>query len=83
LSNGIKKNHLTTTNNQNGLINNESRLTYILDKMTKLPIYFRTTDDNIINNYTFIPIFNLLMAYNAEVEVTIINAGYSSLKNLE
>jgi transposase len=77
------KNHLTAINNHNGLISNEIRLIYVVDKRTKLPIYFRLIPGNIIDNSTLITTLNLLRANNVEIEVVIMDAGYSSLKNLE
>lgn len=81
LQNDIKT-HLTAINNHNGLVNNEIRLIYIVDQETKLPIYFRYVSGNIIDNTTLIPTINMLKAYNINVKLALMDAGYSCFKNL-
>jgi transposase len=82
LPNDIKT-HLTAINNHNGVISNEIRLIYVVDKRTNLPIYFRYIPGNIIDNSTLITTINLLKANNIDIEIVIMDAGYSSLSNLE
>jgi transposase len=82
LPNNIKT-HFSALNNHNGIKSNEIRLIYIVDKNTKLPIYFRYVPGNIIDNSTLITTINLLLAYNIDIEVVIMDAGYSAYHNLE
>jgi hypothetical protein len=81
LPNDIKT-HLTAVNNHNGVINNEIRLIYVVDKNTKLPIFFRYVSGNIIDNSTLINTVNMLSAYNLNIELIIMDAGYYSVNNL-
>ncbi|MDR1486893.1 MAG: transposase, partial [Deltaproteobacteria bacterium] len=77
------KTHLTAISNHNGDVNNEIRLIYAVDKESKLPIYFRYIPGNIIDNTTLINTLNMLMTYDVTIEMIIMDAGYSSLNNLE
>jgi hypothetical protein len=81
LPNDIKT-HLTAISNHNGDINNEIRLIYIVDKDTKLPIYFRYIPGNIIDNSTLITTINSLMTYDVNIKLIIMDAGYPSNENL-
>jgi hypothetical protein len=81
LQNDIKS-HLTAINNHHGDVNNEIRLIYAVDKITKLPIFFRYVPGNIIDNSTFINTLNTLLAYNINLELIIMDAGYCSINNL-
>jgi hypothetical protein len=74
--------YLTAVNNHNGVISNEIRLIYVVDKVTKLPIFFRYIPGNIIDNSTLIATINLLSMYNINIDVVIMDAGYSSLDNI-
>jgi hypothetical protein len=75
--------YLTAINNHNGIISEEIRLIYVVDKNSKLPIFFRYVPGNIIDNSTLITTINSLLAYDINIEIVIIDAGYSSLKNIE
>jgi transposase len=81
LQNDIKIN-LTAVNNHNGIVNNEIRLIYVIDKNTKLPIYFRYISGNIIDNNTLINTLNILSSYNINTELIIMDAGYYSGNNI-
>jgi transposase len=81
LQNNIKT-HLTAISNHNGDINNEIRLIYVIDKKTKMPIFFRIVPGNIIDNSTLINTINMLHALNINVELLLIDAGYSSKNNI-
>jgi hypothetical protein len=81
LPNDIKT-YLTATNNHNGIVSNEIRLIYVVDKNTKLPIFFRYVPGNIIDNSTFITTINSLVAYGIDVSLVIMDAGYSCLENI-
>jgi transposase len=81
LPNDIKTD-LTAVNNHNGVISNEMRLIYVVDKRTKLPIFFRCVPGNIIDNNTLITTINALHTFNVNIEMIIMDAGYCSLDNL-
>jgi hypothetical protein len=81
LPNDIKT-YLTAVNNHNGLISNEIRLIYVIDKITKLPIFFRYVTGNIIDNSTLINTINQLITYNLDIELVVMDAGYYSENNL-
>jgi transposase len=74
--------YLTKINNHNGVISNEMRLIYVLDKRTKLPIYFTIISGNIIDNSTLVSTINSLAAYNINIELLIMDAGYYSMENI-
>jgi transposase len=81
LPNDIKS-YLTAINNHNGVISNEIRLIYVVDKNTKLPIYFRYVPGNLIDNSVLSNTMNSLAAYGLNICLVIIDAGFSSLDNL-
>ncbi|MDR2436960.1 MAG: transposase [Endomicrobium sp.] len=81
LPNDIKT-HLTAINNHNGVVSNEIRLIYVVDKRTKLPIFFRYVPGNLIDNSVLLTTLNLLCKHNVNIEVIIMDAAYSSLSNL-
>jgi hypothetical protein len=76
------KSYFTAISNHNGVISNEIRLIYVVDKNTKLPIYFRFVPGNIIDNSTFTTTINTLKAYGINIDLVIMDAGYSSSENL-
>ncbi|MDR2459540.1 MAG: transposase [Deltaproteobacteria bacterium] len=82
LPNGIKT-YLTTCNNHNSVVSNEIRLIYVVDKDTKLPIFYRYICGNIIDNTTLINTINSLLQHKIDINLVIIDAGYSSSKNLK
>jgi hypothetical protein len=81
LPNDIKTS-LTAVNNHNGVVSNEIRLIYVVDKNTKLPIFFRYVPGNIIDNSTFITTLNSLIAYGINIALVIMDAGFSASDNL-
>jgi hypothetical protein len=77
LPNDIKT-RLTSTNNHNGIISNQIRFIYVVDKITKLPIYFYIVNDNIIDNSVLISIINSLNNYNIIIKLLIMDTDYYS-----
>jgi transposase len=73
---------LTAPNNHDGVTSNEIRLIYVVDKITKLPIYFRYVSGNIIDNSTLITTINSLYAHDINVELIIMDAVFSSKNNI-
>jgi transposase len=82
LQNSIKT-HLTAANNHHGNLSNEIRLIYVVDKRTNLPIFFRYIPGNIIDNSILITTMHMLNVYGINIELIIMDAGYSSDHNLE
>jgi transposase len=81
LQNHIKT-YLTAINNHNGVNNNEIKLIFVLDSKTKMPLFYRYIPGNIIDNSTLISTINLLSPYNINVELIVMDCGYSSTDNL-
>jgi transposase len=74
--------YLTRINKHNGEINNELQLIYVIDKNTKLPIYFRIVAGNIIDNTSLINTINTLNSFNINIKFLLVDAGYSSAQNI-
>ena len=68
----------TQINNHNGVINRESRLIYVVERNTGLPVYFRYVAGNIVDVITLRITINHLKAHNIEVKHGILDAGYCS-----
>jgi hypothetical protein len=81
LTNRIKT-YLTAINNHHGKISEEMRLIYIVDKDSKLPIYFRAVPGNIIDNSTLITTLNVLESFGIKISLIIMDAGYCSEQNV-
>jgi transposase len=75
--------YLTNISNNNENISNEIRLIYVVDKMTKLPIFFNVTTGNIIDNSTLKSTINTLAAYNINIKLIVMDVDYYSMDNIE
>jgi hypothetical protein len=76
------KTQLTSVNNYNVDTNNDLKLIFVIDKNTKIPIYFKYITENITDNYTLINTKNELLAYDLNIESIIMDAEYCSFNNL-
>jgi transposase len=76
------KSHYTQISKQRGHVDNILRLIYVVDRRTNLPIFFRLVSGNIIDQSTLKTTINSLLAYKIELDMIIIDAGYSALDNL-
>jgi hypothetical protein len=74
--------HYTKNTKYSGDSEKALRLIYVVDRRTNLPIFFRTVPGNIIDQTTLRTTINKLDAYNIKVSLIVIDAGYSSQKNL-
>jgi transposase len=74
--------HFTAVSNHNSDINNELRVVYVVDKNTKIPIFFKNISGNIIDNSILINTINELYALDVNIELLIVDAGYSSNNNI-
>jgi len=68
--------------NHNGVISRETRLIYVVERNTGLPVYFRYVAGNIVDVITLRVTINHLKAQNMEVKHGILDAGYCSEKNI-
>jgi hypothetical protein len=82
LPNDIKFN-LTEINCHNGVISNEARLIYVVDRQTKMPIYFRYVPGNVVDVSTLKATLEELDAYKVNVDYSILDAGYYSEGNIK
>jgi hypothetical protein len=68
--------------NHNGVISKETRLIYVVDRNSGLPVYFRYVAGNIVDVTTLRVTINHLKAQNMNVKHGILDAGYCSEKNI-
>jgi hypothetical protein len=73
---------MTAASNHSGELKNEIRLIYVVDSDSGLPIFFKAIPGNIIDNTTLKTTVKLLKANNINIKLIIMDAGYSSKKNL-
>ena len=74
---------ITAVNNHNGVISNESRLIYVVERDSKLPIYFRYAPGNIVDVSTLKTTIAEVKAFGINVRQAIVDAGYYSDKNVK
>jgi hypothetical protein len=74
---------LTIINNHNGIINNEIRLIYVIDRIKKTPIYFRVVAGNIVDVLTLQNTINEIKSYNLGIKYVVLDAGYYSEDNIK
>jgi hypothetical protein len=73
---------ITAINNHNGVINNEIRLIYVVDKNSGMPIYFRYVPGNIVDIITLNNTIKEIKSYGLDVKYLIVDAGYNSEENI-
>lgn len=73
----------TAVNNHNGVISNESRLVFVLDSRSHMPLYFRYATGNIVDVTTLKTTVAELGEYGIDITQAIIDAGYFSEKNIK
>ena len=73
----------TAINNHNGVISNESRLILVMERESKLPIYFRYAAGNIVDVSTLKTTIAEVKAFGINVRQAIVDAGYYSDKNIK
>jgi len=74
---------LTAISNHNGIISNESRLILVLERTSKLPIYFRYVAGNIVDVSTLQTTIAEIREYGIDVHHAVVDAGYYSEKNIK
>jgi hypothetical protein len=73
---------LTAINNHNGAVSNEARLILVVDRHTKMPIYFRYAAGNIVDVATLKTTLLELEVFGVDVDFAIVDAGYYSEGNI-
>ncbi|GHT94697.1 hypothetical protein FACS1894122_11570 [Alphaproteobacteria bacterium] len=66
-----------------GEIESETRLIMVVDRVTHMPLYFRLVAGNIVDVSTFVTTFKLMSKLGANPQMTIMDAGYYSEKNIQ
>jgi hypothetical protein len=66
--------NLTKISNYSGLFSNEIRLIYVIDRIKKLPLYFRVVTGNITEVSTLQNIINQLNSFNINTKYSVLNA---------
>jgi hypothetical protein len=74
---------LTAISNHNGEINNETRLIYVVQQNSNLPLFFRYCPGNIVDVSTLTTTLLELKAYNINVSHAILDAGYLTEENVK
>jgi transposase len=74
---------LTKINNHNGLISNEIRLIYVIDRIKKIPLYFRVVAGNIIDVSTLQNTVKELKSHRINIKDALLDAGYYSEDNIK
>jgi hypothetical protein len=75
--------YYTAVNNHNGVISDEMRLIYAIDRTTGMPIYFRYVPGNILDVSTMINTIREINTYRIDINYLILDAGYYSEENLK
>jgi hypothetical protein len=73
---------VTQITNHNGSISLETRLIYVIDRNTGMPIYFRYCAGNIVDVTTLCTTLAELRQYNINIDYAIVDAGYCSEDNV-
>jgi hypothetical protein len=68
--------------NHNGVVSRETRLIYVVERATGLPVYFRYVAGNILDVSTLRVTINELKAQGINVHHSILDAGYCSRANI-
>jgi hypothetical protein len=74
---------LTAINSHNGIVANETRLILVLDKKSRMPIYFRYAAGNIVDVSTLETTVAELKAHGINIKHAIVDAGYCSETNIK
>jgi hypothetical protein len=74
---------LTKINNHNGVISNEIRLIYVIDRIKKVPIYFRVVAGNIVDVSTLRTTISEIKSFNIDIKYAVLDAGYYSEENVK
>jgi hypothetical protein len=73
---------LTAVNTHNGVTSNETRLLLVVDRMSKMPLFFRYNAGNIVDVTTLRSTIAELEVFGVNVDYAIVDAGYYSEDNV-
>jgi transposase len=73
---------LTAINTHNGVTSNETRLLLVVDRKTKMPLFFRYNAGNIVDVTTLRTTIAELEVFGVCVDYAIVDAGYYSESNV-
>ena len=85
-STGLKNDinvYLTKKRNNNGKIDNETRLILVADANTGMPIFYKIIPGNVVDITTLTRTVLELREHNVRINLCIIDCGYNSIENLE
>ena len=80
MPNGIQFDHAALSNH-NGAISRESRLIFVVERNTSMPVYFRYVAGNIVDVSTLKTTLKQLQAQGVNINHGIMDAGYCSENN--
>jgi len=75
--------NLRAWSNHSGDIKQETRLLYVIDRNTGLPVYFRYMAGNIVDVTTLTNTIEELKQYGVQIDYAIVDAGYVSEENIK
>ncbi|MDR2457038.1 MAG: hypothetical protein LBD41_00925 [Clostridiales Family XIII bacterium] len=75
--------NLTKVNNLARAKTSEIRSIYVIDKHSKIPLYFNSISGDKIDNSALITTVNMFKAYNNKISLNIIDIDNNATKNLE
>ena len=73
---------LTAINTHNGVTSNETRLILVVDRESKMPLYFRYNAGNIVDVTTLRSTIAELGAFGVNIDYAIVDAGYYCENNV-
>lgn len=73
----------TCMNVHNGKVSNETRLIFVVQRSTGIPLYYRAVPGNIVDVSTLERIFLHLDSLGVSIDSCIMDAGYNSKDNLD
>ena len=74
---------LTAINTHNGVTSNETRLILVVDRKSKMPLFFRYNAGNIVDVSTLRSTIEELKAFGINTDFAIVDAGYYSEDNIK
>lgn len=74
---------LTALSNHNGDVNREMRLIYVIDRITKMPLYMRYCPGNVLDISTLRTTVEELGQLGVKTEMVLADAGYYSKGNVD
>jgi hypothetical protein len=73
---------LSAVHTERGMTDTETRLVYVVNRATGMPLFFRYCAGNIVDVSTLETTIRFLKKYGVETEFAIVDAGYCSASNI-